>query len=191
LPHHRAIGEEAFIKRAAGTFIAVVLMAGSLGLPAQLSARTRRGALVVVAKTDGARVRGELVSVKPDSLLLLRGGDDLTIPRNGIHSVSVMRRSRMASSAIKGFIFGALPGVAWGIGYGDSGSHGIRTPVKAGAFTGVLGLAIGMAAGRGEKAESLVPLADLGEPAATGNWEKLVPYSRAERQKTAAKRPRP
>jgi hypothetical protein len=179
------------MRRTAGAFLAVVLMAGSLGLPAELSAKTRRGALVVVTKSDGARVKGELVSVKPDSLLLLRSGGDLTVPRNRIQSVTVMRRSRMASSALKGFIFGALPGVAWGIGYGDSGSHGIRTPVKAGAFTGVLGLAIGMAAGRGEKAESVVPLADLGEPAATGNWEKLVPYSRAERQKTAAKRPRP
>lgn len=179
------------MRRAAGTFIAVVLMAGSLGLPAELSAKTMRGALVVVAKTDGARVRGELVSVEPDSLHLLRGGDYLTIPREKTLSVTIMRRSRMASSALKGFIFGALAGVSWGVTYSDAHVHHIPTPVKAGAFTGVLGLAIGMAVARGEKVESVVPLADLGEPAANGNWEKLVPYSRAERQKTTAKRPRP
>jgi len=170
------------MRRAAGTFIAVVLMAGSLGLPAELSAKTRRGALVVVAKTDGARVRGELVSVEPDSLHLLRGGDYLTIPREKTLSVTIMRRSRMASSALKGFIFGALAGVSWGVTYSDAHVHHIPTPVKAGAFTGVLGLAIGMAVSRGEKVESVIPLAGPSGLVADDSWNALRDYSREVRR---------
>lgn len=169
------------MNRTAGKSAVVVIVAGLLVMPAGLWARTKRGALVVAAKSDGIQVKGELVSVQPDSLLILRGGDVLTIPRNKVHSVTLMRRSRMASSALKGFIFGALPGVAWGISYGDSGAHGIRTPVKAGAFTGGIGLLIGLAVGRGEKAESVIPFAGLDGPAADENWSVLRALSREVR----------
>ncbi|MCU0243678.1 MAG: hypothetical protein MUE80_02800 [Acidobacteria bacterium] len=159
-----------------------LILAVVLAIPTGLRAGSKRGALVVVAKSDGIQVKGELVSVKTDSLLILRGGDVLTIPRHKVHSVTLMRRSRMASSALKGFIFGALPGVAWGISYGDSVVHGIRTPVKAGAVTGILGLAIGMAVSRGEKAESVIPFAGLDGPAADENWNALRALSREVRR---------
>ncbi|MCK7514954.1 MAG: hypothetical protein MZV70_70415 [Desulfobacterales bacterium] len=79
------------------------LIIGTLCLPSALSAKARRGALVVLTKVDGAEVKGELVSVKPDSLLLFKSGDALTIPRGRVHSVTIMRRSRMASGALTGF----------------------------------------------------------------------------------------
>ena len=173
------------MNRSAGKFAIVVIVAGLLVMPAGLWAKTKRGALVVVAKSDGIQVRGELVSVQSDSLLVLRGGDVLTIPRQKVHSVTLMRRSRMASSALRGFILGALPGVAWGINYGDSGVHGIRTPVKAGAFTGGIGLLIGLAVGHGEKVDSVVPFAGLDGPAADGNWNALRAHSRENRRSEA------
>lgn len=172
----------------AGKFIAVVLMAGLLGLPAGLSAKTRRGALVILTKVDGAAVKGELVSVKSDSLLLLKSGDALTIPRGRVHSVTIMRRSRMASSALAGFTFGALAGVSWGIGYGDSHAHGLPPSVKAGAFAGGLGLVIGIGVSRREKVESFIPFAGLTGPGADENWDRLRAYSREERRAEAVRR---
>ena len=170
------------MNRTAGRFTVMVIVAGLLVMPAGLWAKTKRGALVVVAKSDGIQVKGELVSVQSDSLLILRGGDVLTIPRQKVHAVTLMRRSRMASSALTGFVFGALPGVAWGISYGDSVVHGIRTPVKAGAFTGGIGLLIGLAVSRGEKAESVIPLAGLDGPAADERWNALSAHSREYRR---------
>lgn len=170
------------MNRTAGKFVIVVIVAGLLVMPAGLWAKTKRGALVVVAKFDGIQVKGELVSVQPDSLLILRGGDALTIPRHKVHSVILMRRSRRASSALKGFIFGALPGVALGVAYGDSGTHGLETPRKAAAFTGALGLVIGMAAGHGEKVDSVIPFAGLDGPAADERWNALRALSREVRR---------
>jgi hypothetical protein len=152
-----------------------------LCLPSALSAKARRGALVVLTKVDGAEVKGELVSVKPDSLLLLKSGDALTIPRVRVHSVTIMRRSRMASGALTGFTAGVLAGVSWGLSTGYV--HGVHPSVTAGAFAGVLGLAIGMAVSRGEKVESVIPLAGLTGPAADENWDKLRAYSKEGRLK--------
>jgi hypothetical protein len=165
------------MNHATGKFIAVVLMAGLLGLPAGLSAKARRGALVVLTKVDGAEVKGELVSVKPDHLLLLKSGDVLTIPRGRVHSVTIMRRSRMASGALTGFTAGVLAGVSWGISYGDSHAHGIPPSVQAGAFAGGLGLIIGMAVSRGEKVESVISFAGLTGPDADERWNALRAYS--------------
>lgn len=168
--------------RTAATVLTCTIVVSLLFQAPDLAAQERRGADLIVTKLDGTRVAGELIAVKSDSLLLLRSGDVLTVPRHKIRSVTLMRRSQMASGALKGFVFGALPGVAWGISYGDSGTHGIRTPVKAGAFCGVLGLAIGMAVSRGEKAESIIPFAGVDGPAADDNWNALRAHSREGRR---------
>ena len=165
-----------------------LVLAGCLLFPSPLSAKARRGALVILTKVDGAEVKGELVSVKPDLLLLLKSGDVLAIPRGRLHSVTIMRRSRMASGALTGFTAGVLAGVSWGISYGDSAVHGIRTPVTAGAFAGGLGLIIGMAVSRGEKVESVIPFAGLTGPDADERWNALRAYSREERRAEAVRR---
>ena len=171
----------------AGSAIIAFAVAALLAAPGGLAAKGRRGALILLTKADGAEVRGELVSVKPDSLLLLRGGDALTIPRDKVHSVTLMRRSRKASGALTGFTIGALVGVAWG------GSAGVdsRSQCIMGAIHGGLGLVIGMVASRGEKVETVIPFAELAGPAANERWIALGAYSREGRLKTTAKRSGP
>ena len=80
-----------------------------------LSAKARRGALVVLTKVDGAEVKGELVSVRarsPSSPQKPRCPDH---PPGRVHSVTIMRRSRMALGALTGFTAVVLAGVSWGI----------------------------------------------------------------------------
>jgi len=175
----------------AGSAIIAFAVAALLAAPGGLAAKGRRGALIKLMKVDGVEVRGELVSVKPDSIMLLRSGDVLTIPRDKVHSVTLMRRSRRASGALTGFTTGALVGVVWGVGHGDDGVHGISTPVTAGAILGGLGLVIGMASSRAEKAESVIQFAGLTGPAVDERWNALGAYSREGRLKATAKRPGP
>src|SRR4030067_1091313 len=105
----------------AGSAVIAFAVAALLAAPGGLAAKGRRGALIKLMKVDGAEVRGELVSVKPDSLLLLRGGDALTIPRDKVHSVTLMRRSRKVSSALTGFTIGAMVGAATGAAADQTG----------------------------------------------------------------------
>lgn len=170
--------------------ITLTLCVSFLALPAGLAAKGRRGALIILSKVDGTEVKGELVSVRPDSLLLLRSGDALTIPRDRVRSVALIRRSRMASSALTGFTAGALFGVFWGISYGDA-VHGPSPAVTAGTVLGGLGLVIGMATSRGEKVESVIPFAGLTGPAADERWNALGDHSREGRLKETVKRPGP
>jgi hypothetical protein len=172
------------IRLTAGVLAAALFLAG----PAGLSARPKRGAEVIVTKLDGNMAKGELVSVKPDSLLVLRKGAALTIPRGKVRSVSIMRRSKMASGALTGFTTGALLGVMWGLDRGPDAIHG-HPAVPAGAVAGGLGLVIGMAAGRGEKVESVVPLAGLTGPAADERWNALGAYSRVGRRAKLTRSP--
>jgi hypothetical protein len=155
--------------------------------PAGLSARPKRGAEVIVTKLDGNMAKGELVLVKPDSLLVFRGGVTLTIPRDRVHSVSIQRRSRTARAALTGFAYGAMAGILLGLTYHDSGHSSPAVPL--GAVAGGLGLIIGVAARRGEKVESVVPLAGLTGPAADERWNALGAYSRVGRRAKLTRSP--
>src|SRR5512137_2623847 len=98
----------------AGSAIVACVVAALLVAPSGLAAKGKRGALIKLLKVDGAEVKGELVSVKLDSIILLRSGYVLTIPRDKVRSVTLMRRSRKASGALTGLTIGGLVGVAWG-----------------------------------------------------------------------------
>jgi len=166
--------------------IIALAVAALLAAPGGLAAKGRRGALIMLTKADGAEVRGELVSVKPDSIILLRSGDVLTIPRDKVHSVTLMRRSRRGSGALTGLTTGAIVGVVWSAGAKDD-----RYQRLSGVIFGGLGLVIGMVASRGEKVEAVIPFAELAGPAANERWIALGAYSREGRLKATAKRPGP
>ena len=50
-------------------FTALCLILSLVMLYANLDAKERRGAKLIVTKTDGQKIRGELITVKPNSLL--------------------------------------------------------------------------------------------------------------------------
>jgi len=172
--------------RIAGSAIIAFAVAALLAAPGGLAAKGRRGALIILTKADGAGVKGELVSVKSDSLLLLRSGDALTIPRDKVHSVTLMRRSRKVSGALTGLTIGTLVGVAVGAAADEPGLQRYY-----GTGFGGLGLVIGMVSSRAEKALSVIQFAGLAGPVADERWNELGAYSREGRLKAPAKRPGP
>lgn len=86
-----------------------------LVLPGTLSARERRGANIVVTMKSGQSVSGELIAVKPDSLLLFAGKDE-SVDLVGIRSIRIVKKDK----ALLGAICGLLAGDAAGIIYGHS-----------------------------------------------------------------------
>jgi len=175
------------MKTVAAGIIAGILCASFFVVPAGLEAKGRRGALIIVTKVDGVQVKGELFLVKPESLLVLRRGAALTIPRGMVHSVSIQHRSGLARGALSGFATGAILGFLLGTTYDDHFHSNPAVPV--GAAAGGLGLAIGMVASRREKVESVVPLSGLSGPAANERWNALGAHSRKGRAKGSARRP--
>lgn len=174
--------------KAVASAITAIAVAALLAAPAGLAAKERRGALILLTKVDGTQVKGELISVRPESLLVRSGGEAFTIPRPKIQSVTILRRSRMASGALEGFTIGALWGVVLGVARGPDSIHG-HPAIPIGAAGGGLGLIIGLAASRGEKVESVVGLAGLAGPAADEKWYTLRARSREGRRAAAARRP--
>jgi len=63
---------------------AIVLVILMLVLPGSLIAREKRGATIVVTFKDGHFAEGELITVKPDSLLLFAEKDETVAwPKSG------------------------------------------------------------------------------------------------------------
>ena len=93
--------------RLPGVAAALVLVTAVLS-PVRLAAQGTRGATVVVTKLDGTPQSGELIAVKPDSLLLLSpAGRDVSVGRGEIRMVRIVRKSPTAFLILFGGLAGA------------------------------------------------------------------------------------
>ncbi len=100
-------------------FIALFLIFSLVMLSTNLYAKERRGAKLIVAKKDGQQVQGELITVKPNSLLLLdTEGKDVSI---GIADIKVIRVKKKSKGARTGFLIGG--GLALIVGVGQIGAE--------------------------------------------------------------------
>jgi hypothetical protein len=91
------------------TLVATVLALLILVLPVALSARERRGAYLEITLKDGHYVVGELIAVKPDSLLLLNpAGTDDSVDLVGINIIRIVYKSKAGRGLVIGGLAGAL-----------------------------------------------------------------------------------
>jgi len=135
--------------------IALVLIVSFISLPMSVLAQERRGANLKVTRKDGMQVNGELIGVKPHALLLLSHvGKDESVDIVDISSITITRKSNAGSGFLVGFLIGAVAGGV--IAYKtnpDETYRGIGTAAGAvllGCLAGLLGLAVGAAAGSDE-----------------------------------------
>jgi len=170
------------MKTLAGMLVASALVVLFLAIPANLSAKDRRGATVVITRLDGSQVSGELIAVKPDSLLLLSNvGRDESIELAGIKTVRIVRKSRAGLFAGIGGAAGAAVGATVGAYVFNGGSDDEPSSLRNGLVFGALGALAGWLADSMVNSDSHFTVAGMTPEAVAGFWDKLKAYSRMGR----------
>ena len=164
-----------------GLFIAVALVISLLALPADLSAKEKRGATLIVTRLDGSQVAGELIAVKPDSLLLLSYGGDESIDLADVKTVRIVRKSRVGLFAGLAGAAGTIFGVYWGSVDDELRASG-GVLLGIGIFGG-LGALAGLTLGLVKGIDTTFNAADESEATLKVYWDKLRGYSREGRLK--------
>ena len=135
-------------------FIALFLAFSLVTLSVNLYAKERRGAKLIILKKDGQQVRGELIAVKQNSLLLLDSetGADVSVDIKDIKVIKIRKKSMAGRGILLGGSVGALIGLAaykkpepTGLFTIDIGPG--PTALGGGIVGGLIGLVIGLVAG--------------------------------------------
>ena len=126
-------------------FISLFLVLSLVMLSANLYAKERRGAKLIVTKKDGQQIEGELITVKPNSLLLLdrKSGADVSVDIADIKAIRIVKKSKLLTGVWVGIAIGGGTGVLLaGSGYRMSLDAPARRGIL-GAFGAACGLVIG------------------------------------------------
>ena len=124
-------------------FLVGAIFIGCFALPPGLSAKSKRGADLVVTKLDRTRVSGELIAVRPDSLLLLGPGEkDVSVALADIGAMRIVRRAPTGLLTAAGVLLGSglmgmatEPSLEWG--WAHAAAAGIAGGI-AGLVSGVI-----------------------------------------------------
>ena len=130
--------------------ISLFLVFSILALSANLYAKERRGAKLIVTKKDGQQIEGELITVKPNSLLLLdTEGKDVSVDIADIKVITIVKKSKVWQGVGIGFSIGASGGALLGattdVGFDDDGRFswilfwGVIFGVPCALIGGILG----------------------------------------------------
>jgi hypothetical protein len=124
-------------------FIALFLAFSLMMLSANLYAKERRGAKLIITKKDGQQISGELITVKPNALLLLdTEGKDVSVDISNIKVIRIVKKSKVWTGAGLGFLIcGGGTALYTHLFFKENGEGELKH-----IFTALLGL-IGGAAG--------------------------------------------
>jgi hypothetical protein len=163
--------------------IASVLFVSFLVLPADLSAKEKRGANLIVTRLDGSQLSGELIAVKRDSLLLLSNGRDESIDLADIKIVRMIKKSRSGKGALYGFAAGAGSGAILGLilDMPLEDDYPLALIVASGAFLGAIGALSGLLVGSMAGVDSSFTVAGKPETVVNEYWDKLRTHARVPR----------
>ncbi len=136
-------------------FISLFLVFSLMMLSVNLYAKERRGAKLIITKKDGQQVEGELITVKPNSLLLLNtDGKDLSVDIADIRIITIVKKPKAAGKgALTGLkIGGGLGLIAFVVNIGNEEHSAIASFVDTIILIGlpavIIGAIIGGAAGK-------------------------------------------
>ena len=128
-----------------------------------LVAKERQGAQLVITKTDGKVMNGELTAVKKDSALLLKSpsGDDIAIDISDINILKIVEKSKKLLNIGGGFLIcasiGALLGYEGAHDWAPNDTKGQWQWAGAGVVIGgVVGALLGAMVSSGHKETILI-----------------------------------
>lgn len=132
-------------------FTALFLVFSMLALSIPLTAKEKKGADLIIQSTDGTQVRGELITVKESSLVLLEreSGADVTINVDEIGIIVILKKSKALFGVVLGVLIGGMSGAL--IGRAAADKEGTRffdmspmiNTMLYGTLVGVIGAIIG------------------------------------------------
>jgi hypothetical protein len=126
--------------------ISLLLVASFLTPSLPLCADERKGVDLIIHKTDGQQIRGELIAVKQSALLLLErdSGTDITVDTGEIRVITHIKKSKVW----KGMGLGLLIGGGAGAGVSSLAQEwGLTTSGTIVTLSAILVAAIGLAIG--------------------------------------------
>jgi hypothetical protein len=125
-------------------FIALLLVFSLMTLSANLYAKERRGAKLRVTKLDGQQIEGELITVKPNSLLLLNNeGKDVSIDIADIKVIRIVKKLGVLNGALVGWLIGGGVGVLLGFMFPYNTSEINLRPIVYAGLGGGVGILLG------------------------------------------------
>ncbi len=127
-------------------FISLFLVFSLVMLSTSLYAKERRGAKLLITKKDGQQIKGELITVKPNSLLLLNTeGKDESVDIADIKVIRIVKKSKAGKAALLGGLFGGLSGALVAVyTYEEAWTGaGVGVPILYGLILGAIGGGIG------------------------------------------------
>ena len=125
--------------------LTVLLLAFStLALSGNIFAKERKGANLFIQKKDGTQVKGELIAVKQNSLLLIErnSGADETVDIRKIGIIRIVKKSKTLAGCITGLFLGAAVGYAVGYPHGYNENEFVIIRISK-PLAGGIGAAIG------------------------------------------------
>jgi len=120
-------------------FITLFLVFSLLALSGNLYAK-KKGAEIVIQKTDGTKVRGELIAVKQNSMLLteFESGMDVSVDTDEMELITIVKQSKTGKGALYGFLIGGGIGIV--LGY----TADPDTPPSREATAAIVGISVGL-----------------------------------------------
>ena len=144
-------------------FISLFLVFSLMMFSTNLYAKEKRGAKLIITKIDGQQIRGELITVKKDSLLLLdTEGKDVSVDIADIMVIRILRKSKVWTGVGYGLLIGGgvgallgfaggggtYAGMMWGTYQNTSGEEALIYGIAFGFVGLFLGGIAGAAAGK-------------------------------------------
>ena len=169
-----------------GQAVAIAMAVSLVMLAAEAVGQVKRGATVLVTTKQGSQVGGELVAVKSTSIVLLEpSGKDFSLDMAEVHSVLVIRKSKIGQGAILGLLAGVAGGYAGGAAYAEASGMcpGCEAPMARaglGVLGGVLGLVGGVIVGASAGHDLNIILDDATAPSFAASLQKLRKYARVQ-----------
>ncbi len=138
-------------------FISLFLVFSLVMLSTSLYAKERRGAELEIWGENGKFIKGELIAVKRNSLLLLESGIDVTVDIKDVKVIKIIKKSLAGVGFLVGGCVGAIIGLASYYAKPEPTGSIIIDPgpglntIGCGIVGGLIGLVIGGAAGIDKK----------------------------------------
>lgn len=146
-----------------GKALSLLLVISLSGSSHSLVAGEKYGAMLSVQKKDGHQENGELIAVKPGSLLLLdsASGADLSIEVSDVSTIRIIKKSKAwaglgwgaAAGAALGAVFGLISYDGWDVWFDSAGEKAFFVGVFFAIPAGLLGLIIGATKGADKEIE--------------------------------------